>query len=464
MPRLLFIFFILLFGTHSVYCQSQMVRSDRPYVDSKVRVLFILDASGSMREMVGNQRRFELAKDLLLELHDSIYKNRPDTEFALRVFGHRSGHDVSDCKDTALEIPFSKNNFRRFQNTLQGLAPRGWTPIAYSLSEAAKDFTGSKPDEKNVVILITDGLETCGGDPCEIAEIFERNRIAIRPFVIGMGLDEDQLINFDCVGPNLDASDPESFLAVKQKVVSYAIGETSLIINLLDKNDNATVSNLPFSVYDYYEKNLLNRFIHTISRRGNTDTIWLNPSGKYYVKVHSKPAIYSPAFRLNPGEHNEIDIPVKLGELFIYSPGSPQDMNHIQTIIKKIPEDETVYVQDFSTTENYLEGDYKIHILTMPVISKEISLKADEKKEISIERGGMVNLMNAEGIIAGLYHKDGKYKKLFWEELISINRITLLLQPGEYEIIYRHKDASTSYATNSQKFSVFSGGQVNLRL
>ncbi len=63
-----------------------------------------------------------------------------------------------------------------FDNSLSEIKPTGWTPIAKALSDTRKEFEAFDADGKNVVYLITDGEETCGGDPAaEIAKLREAN-------------------------------------------------------------------------------------------------------------------------------------------------------------------------------------------------------------------------------------------------------------------------------------------------
>ena len=122
------------------------------------RILFILDASNSMNARWGSQTRIESAKELLSKTVDDL-QDVPNLEIALRVYGHQSPITATfeDCNDTKLEIPFAKNNFTKVKTRIRSIYAKGTTPIARSLEAAASDF----PDQnsRNVIILITDGLE-----------------------------------------------------------------------------------------------------------------------------------------------------------------------------------------------------------------------------------------------------------------------------------------------------------------
>src|SRR3989344_5292643 len=151
------------------------------------RVLFILDASNSMNAKWGDQSRIESAKELLAKAVDSL-RGSANLEIALRVYGHQSPITATyqDCNDTKLEVPFGKDNYDRIKTRIKSILAKGTTPIARSLEAAADDF----PDmnSRNIIILITDGLEACDNDPCVIAKKLHDKGVKVTPFVIGLGL------------------------------------------------------------------------------------------------------------------------------------------------------------------------------------------------------------------------------------------------------------------------------------
>ena len=131
------------------------------------RILFVFDASQSMYGRWQSDTKFNIAVRLFSDMLDSL-KNQPNLELALRMYGHQKQFPPQDCNDTRLEVPFGKNNITRIKHVLKTTIPKGTTPIAYSLSQATKDFTPCS-NCRNIVILITDGLEECWGDPCAVS-------------------------------------------------------------------------------------------------------------------------------------------------------------------------------------------------------------------------------------------------------------------------------------------------------
>ena len=173
MKHILLAVLLIVFG--SVQAQSK----------EKTRILLIFDASGSMTTQIEKTSRMAVAKRMALKIVDSLstFKN---VELALRVYGHQKTVDLKDCKDSKLEVPFAPNNTVILKKRINSLVPKGWTPIAYSLQECEKDFPAEK-GVRNLVIIITDGLEECTGDPCQISQALQKKGIFLKPFIIGLG-------------------------------------------------------------------------------------------------------------------------------------------------------------------------------------------------------------------------------------------------------------------------------------
>jgi len=168
------------------------------------RILFLLDGSGSMLAPLEGGTRIQAATEVLSDLVDSL-KTVDNLELALRVYGDQYPRSQQNCRDTRLEGGFTTNNHERIKTRLGMIRPKGTTPLAFSLEQAAKDFP-SKNNVRNIIIIITDGLESCDGDPCAISLEIQRKGILLKPFVIGLGLDLDVKERFDCLGKYRNAN------------------------------------------------------------------------------------------------------------------------------------------------------------------------------------------------------------------------------------------------------------------
>ncbi|MEZ4978621.1 MAG: VWA domain-containing protein [Chitinophagales bacterium] len=232
-------FLILLLSLSLVqsFCQEQ---------NEPKRVLFVLDASGSMVSTWGNATKMEIAKQTLLLLVDSIEKSESNIELGLRVFGHQSNKALNDCKDSKLEVDFAANNSKEFRTALSKIVPKGNTPIAFSLIESANDFD---LDERiNSIILITDGLENCEGNPCDAAKYLNEKRISINPFIIGLDIEDSLIHYFDCIGSFVNAKNSTELNMVLQNTISKATGTTSFEMIILESSNKQNISNTPIAL------------------------------------------------------------------------------------------------------------------------------------------------------------------------------------------------------------------------
>jgi len=165
---------------------------------SHLRLYLILDASGSMLAELSGRTKFQAACDTIT----AIVKELPEgSEVALRVYGHRKTPLEPEAnEDTELLIPLEPLNAKEFFTKLNALRPRGRTPLALSLTQAASDLQGASEDNPVIVVLLTDGGEDTfpRRDPVKAAEAFSKLkgvRLEIIGFDIGRQDWEEQLIS-----------------------------------------------------------------------------------------------------------------------------------------------------------------------------------------------------------------------------------------------------------------------------
>jgi Ca-activated chloride channel family protein len=383
---------------------------------------------------------------------------------ALRVFGHQSPYPPIDCKDTKLEIPFAKNNGRRIVNKIRGLVPRGGTPIAFSLEQAANDFP-PRDNVRNIIILITDGIEECGGDPCAASEFLQRRGIALKPFIIGIGQDFAEA--FSCVGRYFDASRESEFLSAFHIVISQALESTTAQVNLFDINGNASETNINMTFSDYFFGATKHNYVHAKNLRGDSDTITLDPLVTYRMTVHSIPPVIVDSIVLVPGRHNIISADVPQGQLrLIMSPGSASaQARHTPSIIRKHEGSETIHIQNLNTVERYLVGNYDVEILTMPrILIPNVQVDQSTITTVEIPRPGVAVIHKSAEGHGSLYVEDHEGMKLIYNMNPTERIETLNLQPGTYRVVLRSRFIPRAGATMERTFTIEQGKTTTVRL
>jgi hypothetical protein len=144
----------------------------------------ILDASGSMLQKLDGQRRIDIAREALTGLIERDIA--PATPVALRVFGHRQ----PDACDTALLEPLAPLDRAILAGKVRAIEAKNLakTPIAASLAAVAEDLAGV--EGRATVILVTDGEETCDGDPAAEIEKLQKLGFEVSLNIVGFAVDE----------------------------------------------------------------------------------------------------------------------------------------------------------------------------------------------------------------------------------------------------------------------------------
>ena len=421
------------------------------------RILFVLDVSGSMKEKWGEKTKYETAKELLYKIIDSVEKKNPNVEFGVRAFGYQFPKSDRNCKDSKLLISFAKNNAEKIKVALEKISPQGMTPIAYSLAQATNDFPA---DEKslNSIIIITDGNENCDGNPCAASQKLLDKRISLRPFIVGLNGGESFVERLKCIGQVLDTKDEPALYNTVGVIIKQTLNTTTAQVNLLDANQNPTVTNIPFTLYDHASGKILYNFVHTMNEKGNPDTLFLDPVGVYNLELHTYPSLRKDNIELVPGKHNIIALDVPSGNLNVNCIGASPANNNAQVLVRMKKEKKPILnVQDLNEAGTYIGADYKLEILTNPETYFDTTVVAFAENNIALPNYGTLSLMAEEKLLAGIFME--KNKMLVQVDRFEMNTKTdnRKLQPGEYIIVYKSKSNYHSASTRQQRFIIEEG-------
>lgn len=443
--------------------RAQATVGGKLYNPEFTRVLFLLDGSGSMKETWNGRTKFEIARELLEEAIDSIAGENKPVEFGLRVFGHQSPRELKNCEDSRLEVSFGRDNADQVRESLSRIDPKGYTPIAYSLFLAANDFPAGK-DAINVIILITDGQESCSGDPCASSEALRNRRVSLRPYIIGLGLEGEEQAGFDCVGSYYDATDPATFKQILGVVISQALNNTTVQVNLLDQLGRAVETDVELTFYDAYTGQDLYNLVHTTLRNGAPDTLYLDPAGRYNLDVHTTPPVRRQNIDLIAGKHNIIAVDVPQGDLVLQVEGNT-GFTDLKCLVRDPATHEIIYVQNFNTTHRYLAGSYNLEILTLPRIEvKDFPILPGQANPLNIPTSGRLMIQTNEPGILGVFIKRQQELIRVYEWEAFSGRDVLDLQPGEYLLVFRPSRNKKIDNTRELSVVVYPGKSSTVRL
>ena len=429
------------------------------------RILFIFDDSYSMYANWNSNIKIEVAKKVMGEFLDSL-KNTPNLQLALRCYGHTTFFKPDrNCEDTKLEVPFAeaKSNAEKIKQRIKRLEPLGTTPIAYSIGQSANDFPPCG-DCRNIVILITDGIEECGGNPCEVSAALQKKGIFIRPFVIGVGLDVKFADVFNCIGKYYDVSNEANFKDVLKLVITEALSQTTVEVDLLDSNKLPSETDVDMTFYEAGSGKVKYNYLHTINHRGNPDTLVLDPDLKYDLTVHTIPPVEKKNISIIRGQHNIIPLDAPQGFLKLDLDGAVSKY-YPTTIVRKTGDMKTMNVQEFNKTEKYIVGKYDLEILTLPrIYLKEVEIKQSSTNLIKIPTSGAVLFNKPAAGYGSIYVDDGKTLQWVCNFNPTLVNEVIYLQPGKYKAEFRMQTAKETLRSVERNFEVKSGTPGTVRM
>lgn len=171
------------------------------------RVILILDASGSMWAQINGKPKLEIARESLRTVLQSVPADR---EIGFMAYGHR---EKGSCEDIELIVPPQAGSAAAVSAAADSLKFLGKTPLTSAVSQAAEALKYT--EDKATVILITDGLETCNGDPCALGMELKAAGVDFTVDVVGFDLTAGEGRQVACLADNtggryIQASDEQA--------------------------------------------------------------------------------------------------------------------------------------------------------------------------------------------------------------------------------------------------------------
>ncbi|HOK38329.1 MAG TPA: VWA domain-containing protein [Bacteroidales bacterium] len=424
------------------------------------RILFIFDASTSMMERWDGDYKINRSKQLMVELLDSLetIQKSENLEVALRIYGHQSPDQLYDCFDSKLEVPFSPNSISDVREKIRNVKAKGTTPIAYSLGQSQYDFPECS-DCRNIIILITDGIEMCKGNPCEVSLELQRKGVVLKPYIIGVDIDISQVDMLNCIGNYYNAANSQEFRQAINTIVGQVTNLTSVQVNLLDTYGKPTETNAAMSFHDNQSGKVRYTYMHTLNKSGNPDTIYLDILSVYDLKVHTIPPVYLDSIKLKEGVLNIIEVPAPQGTLWVNIGNDTAYNSEIKVLLKKSGQPQhNIYILDADKKQKVLTGLYDLEILTMPrTYFYAVQIEQSKTKKLDIPAPGTVIFNFRNPCYASLLHDEGNVLTNLFDITPDQSHYKFKLQPGYYRLIIREKQHFSSAKTVEYKFRVKSG-------
>jgi hypothetical protein len=188
-------------------------------------IYYILDGSGSMWGRVEGQAKIAVARETLTRL---IQETPDGVNVGLCVYGVRR---QGDCKDIEEIIPPGTPDRKKAAEGIGKIIPKGKTPLADSIAFAAERI--KEKGFNTTVVLISDGLETCGKDPCAVTKALRESGLKFVMHVVGFGVKEEERGQLACIakegeGQLFQAGNAMELFNTLKQIKESAVSQTPL--------------------------------------------------------------------------------------------------------------------------------------------------------------------------------------------------------------------------------------------
>jgi Ca-activated chloride channel family protein len=209
---------------------------------------------------------------------------------------------------------------------------------------------------------------------------------------------------------------------------------------------------------------IIYNYIHTLDYRGNPDTLYIDPSYTYDIKIHTTPPLIKRNVTFTAGKHNTVAVDAPQGYLNLQIDGITNYKN-LQALVVNPETNEIINVQDFNDKQKYLVDDYTIEILTLPRLTQEnINIVQDRTTTLQVQQPGKLNIVTRNNFVISIFQKKKGETLLVKNLNLKGNQDITVLQPGKYQLIYREAYVKESIKTKIIDFTIKSGEMKHINL
>ncbi len=438
-------------------------------VAEKTRVLIILDCSHSMWDRWQSDAKIKVTQQVLLKFMDSV-ANQQGIEVALRVFGHLNKNSYG----TRLEVPFEKGNNYKIQSKIKTLVPNGACTAATALSSSLNDFPPLSGDSKedvqprNIILIITDGMDDCDGNICDVARQVQMSGVIVQTFILGIGNKQDFQHSLDCAGKFTYVPNEEQYTETLYNIFRMSEEEARVVVSVNDETDHLLEATLPLAFYDSQTGVVKYNTIYSIDSRYTPDTLTVDPLVTYDITLFTTPPTVLKRRQFKPGRVNRLNIGVEQGSLRLRTDGQRTNYQVPQypVLVYRHGSNALTGRQLMGESRDYLTGNYDIEVLSFPTLRLEnVAIVASSATDLTIPTPGVANISKPKVISSGAVFelKDGVLTFVCDLDPNKINE-RILLMPGEYQLVVKPQSSIDYKDVRTMRFQIGSGKTTNIDL
>lgn len=473
------------FTKQLLFSSAVLSSSSQLYAQSDSASVMVLDASGSMwKQIENNQSRIEIARRVI---ESFLTKRNQSKPLGVIAYGHnRRG----DCADIEVIAPVAQHSANALSKQINQISPKGKTPLTAALAMAVEQIP--RTAEEADIILVTDGLETCAKDPCQLARDIAAQGIEIRAHVVGFGLTKKEADSLACItqatgGQLLTPQTGEQLINALESVEKIAPKAAPLV------NFKIIIKTVPGTARPEWvnlrAKNMQSGDVKNFGKRQNADQVlsylpvvlppgeWLliaeGEQGRGELKVRvANQAEYQIPYQAAKGEFSmdnlgpyplgqsntfllRVEKPIQAGKTLTAAliPKGAKDWGEVVASSYLFAEDNTMRQLSFEApqepgryqiiiTENYLSGivaSFDVEYAAQPVNRIEMASRVKPGVDMPFKLYGNWYPNNPLAL-----HRQGQEVSSIWLGETITEQGTVLKAPselGQYQVVYTYNDS-----------------------
>ncbi len=245
---------------YSIFCIFTFLSLQLSGMASEKETLIIFDASISMGEKFYGSPKYVTA---VSEAKNVLDKLPASSLIGLRIIGLTIDNSFLSiiknpaklCESTKLVVPIGVDNIKYVKNSMDTIFPLGTTPLTYTL-DTAINYDFSRSAKQKHIILITDGAESCNGDPCAYIKEVVKNRNDIKIDILAINVTPEDYNQLKCLSDSTFGSiknigKPTEFTEAFNLFFSPDISTRQLntTFNQIEKKDEILYKNYLIETY-----------------------------------------------------------------------------------------------------------------------------------------------------------------------------------------------------------------------
>ena len=428
---------------------------------SPAPIIFIYDASGSMWGQMDGKAKVEIATSVLSTSVNNLPENQ---SIGLVAYGHRK---KGDCKDVETLVTMDNNSKDKVTSALKNIKPLGKTPLAYSASLVIDQLRKSK--ERATIILITDGIESCDGEICDVVQSAKTEGIDFKLHIVGFGLKEGETKQLKCAakagdGQYYDAANASGLGDVLNEVTQQTIDKPKGNVTVYAVKNGEAIDAW-VRAYDVIAK----RKPIAVRTYGDTASFYLPPS-KYNFDVAPLEGSDVKAVTVTDIESFDDKIVHKTisfdgGKIAITTTNNSENWDCIVKVIDETNGKRAAYVRTYLTPKE-VEVNPGTYTLEIQALTNMKGLETNtEIANVQVEAGKTI--AKSYNFTTGKVFVDAQVNGTSVDSMVTIDEIKsgtnvaggrtydrgkeFLLNPGQYEIKIQllgvHKDRAAQVIT-----------------